>query len=71
MPVFDESQLEQCFDNHEFFDPECRDRRVREVNMRIKRCLGCPGLDLCRRHPEFWLQGEHNLQGQPLEVSWK
>ena len=64
MPVYDESQLEINFDAHDFFDPECRDRRVREVNMRTKRCLGCPGLKDCRSHPEFWLQGGQELEQQ-------
>ena len=57
MPVYDETQLQDSFDGHQFFDPQCFDRRVREVNMRTKRCLGCPGISACRRYPEFWLHG--------------
>lgn len=57
MPNYSEQYLEVYFDEHTFFDPQCHDRRVREVNMRIKRCLTCPGITECRRYPEFWLQG--------------
>lgn len=59
MPVYDEKKSRECFEGHEFFDPECRDRRVREVNMRTKRCLNCPGLVECRKYPEFWLQSDN------------
>lgn len=65
MPVYDESNLEKIFDDHKFFDPECFDRRVREVNMRTKRCLGCPGLSSCRKYPEFWLHGGEKLEEAP------
>jgi hypothetical protein len=57
MPEYKEAYLKKHFDNFFFFDPECRDRRVREINMRTKRCLVCPGLGDCRTHPDFWLQG--------------
>lgn len=57
MPVYKEAYLENHFDGFDFFDPECRDRRIREINMRTKRCLGCPGIENCRTHPEYWLQG--------------
>lgn len=57
MPNYSEPYLEKHFDEHRFFDPECHDRRVREVNMRTKRCLACPGISACRKYPEYWLQG--------------
>lgn len=41
-----------------FFRPECKDKRIREVMMRQRLCMPCPGLDRCRMHPEFWLEGE-------------
>ena len=62
MPLYKEQYLEVYFDAHDFFDPECRDRRNREVNMRGKRCLGCPGLETCRTYPEFWLQGQEQRE---------
>ena len=72
MPIYKEAYLEKHFDDFDFFDPQCRDQRVREVNMRSKRCLSCPGYrdpaevasgeqpkyDLCRTHPEYWLAGQ-------------
>lgn len=58
MPNYTETYLENNFDDHKFFDPECHDRRVREVNMRTKRCLNCPGLVECKMYPEYWLQGQ-------------
>ena len=57
MPVYKESFLETYFDKHLWFDPQCQDRRVREVNIRTKRCLGCPGLTRCKTYPEYWLVG--------------
>jgi hypothetical protein len=54
---YSEQFLEDYYDDHVFFDPQCRDRRIREVNMRTKRCLTCPGIQSCRNYPEFWLQG--------------
>lgn len=58
MPQYKDAYLAEHYDRFVFFDPKCRDRRVREVNQRTKRCLTCPGLKRCRLHPEFWLQGE-------------
>lgn len=55
---YKEAYLEKHFDNFVFFDPECVDKRVREVNMRIKRCLSCPGFQRCQEHPEYWLKGQ-------------
>ena len=57
MSNYSEQFLEDYYDDHVFFDPQCRDRRIREVNMRTKRCLTCPGIQSCRNYPEFWLQG--------------
>ncbi len=62
MPQYKEEYLTQVFDNFEFFDPQCRDRRTREINMRTKRCLPCPGFERCQTHPEFWLKGEEARQ---------
>ena len=58
MPEYKEEYLEMHFDGFEFFDPQCRDRRIREINMRTKRCLPCPGFERCQTHPEYWLKGQ-------------
>jgi len=58
MLEYSESYLEKYYDNFKFFDLECKDKRVMETNMRIKRCLKCPGKEQCKMHPEFWLDGE-------------
>ncbi|MGV8123946.1 MAG: hypothetical protein AB2L14_29705 [Candidatus Xenobiia bacterium LiM19] len=58
MLEFSRSYLKKYYDNFQFFDLECDDRRIREVYMRTRRCLRCPGLSQCRMHPEFWLEGE-------------
>ena len=68
MPVYKEEYLEIHFDDHDFFDPECHDRRVREVNMRTKRCLRCPGLAQCRLYPEYWLQGQEEREARNAEL---
>ncbi len=62
MPLYKEQYLENHFDGFDFFDPECRDRRVREINMRTKRCLPCPGFERCQSHPEYWLKGQEGRQ---------
>jgi hypothetical protein len=74
MSTYNETFLETYFDKHFWFDPQCADRRVREVNIRTKRCLGCPGLKLCKNYPEYWLVGlEHReaLNQQLAEASAK
>jgi hypothetical protein len=58
MPLYKEEYLEKHFDGFDFFDPQCRDRRTREINMRTKRCLPCPGFERCQSHPEYWLKGQ-------------
>lgn len=60
--------LRKHFDTFEFFDRECRDKRVREVNMRTRRCLKCPGREKCRWHPEFWLEGEAERLAEDLRL---
>lgn len=63
MPNYSEHYLEKHYDDHVFFDPQCNDRRIREVNMRTKRCLACPGIKACQNYPEYWLQG---LEGREV-----
>ncbi len=58
MPLYKEDYLEKHFDGFDFFDPQCRDWRIREINMRTKRCLPCPGFERCQSHPEYWLKGQ-------------
>ncbi len=58
MPQFSEAYLEVYLDDFKFLDPECHDTRVREVNMRTKRCNRCLGFNECKMHPHFWLFGE-------------
>lgn len=53
-----ESYLKKYFDNFKFFDIDCTDKRIREVAMRIKRCLKCKGFEKCKMHPDFWFEGE-------------
>ncbi len=53
-----ESYLKKYYDDFKCFDMECEDKRIRETNMRIKRCLRCPGRPNCRMNPTFWLEGE-------------
>ena len=43
-----------------FFRPECMDKRIREVMMRQNKCSDCPGMERCRMHPEFWLDGQED-----------
>lgn len=62
MAMYKEAYLEKHFDNFEFFDPECRDKRVREINMRTKRCLACCGFEQCQMHPDYWLKGREERQ---------
>jgi len=50
--------LERHADTFRFLDPECHDVRVREINMRTKRCNRCKGFDDCKMFPHFWLYGE-------------
>lgn len=65
MALYKPEYLQKYFDGFDFFDPECRDKRVREVCMRNKRCLACAGFERCQTHPEYWLKGEE----QRLEVN--
>ena len=53
-----ETYLKKYFDNFKFFDIDCTDKRIREVAMRIKRCLKCKGFEKCKMHPDFWFEGE-------------
>ncbi|MGE0491894.1 MAG: hypothetical protein AB7S38_21965 [Vulcanimicrobiota bacterium] len=54
---YKEAYLEKYFDNFEFFDPECRDKRVREVWLRTKRCLEDPGFEDFAMYPNNWMTG--------------
>jgi len=54
---YKEEYLEKHFDGFEFFDPECKDRRVREVWLRTKRCLDDPGFKDYQMHPSNWMTG--------------
>lgn len=63
VPQFTESYLENYFDDFEFFNPGCKDKRIREINMRTKFCMQCKGFESCKMHPHYWLEGEaHRLQ---------
>ena len=66
---FSEAFLEENFDNFEFFDPECRDRRVREVWMRTKRCLEDPGFGEFSMHPNNWMTGSEQRRTRNNELS--
>lgn len=55
---YSEAYLHERMDGFKFFDPNCEDTRYREVAMRQKVCLHCPGLDDCKTYPFFWLEGE-------------
>jgi hypothetical protein len=55
---YSEQYLVKNFDGVKFFDPECQDKRAREINMRAKRCLECSGLEDCKLYPNFWPGGE-------------
>lgn len=50
--------IDTYYVHFKFFKPECMDKRIREVMMRKKMCFTCPGIERCRMHPEFWLDGE-------------
>lgn len=58
MATYKETYLEAYLDEFRFLDPECHDTRVREINMRSKRCNRCQGFNECKMHPSFWLFGE-------------
>lgn len=58
MAQYKESYLQIYLDDFRFLDPECHDTRVREINMRTKRCNRCLGFNECKMHPHFWLFGE-------------
>ncbi|MHB2020913.1 MAG: hypothetical protein ACYCW6_28585 [Candidatus Xenobia bacterium] len=62
MAQFSEQYLHENFDNFEFFNPGCRDKRIREINMRTKYCLQCKGFEACKMHPHYWLEGEAQRQ---------
>lgn len=63
-----DAYLETYFQNFQFFDRECADKRVREINMRTRRCLMCPGREKCRWHPEFWLEGEAERLAEDIRL---
>lgn len=52
--------IKTYYEHFKFFKPECMDKRIREIMMRKRICLDCPGIDRCRMHPEFWLDGEED-----------
>jgi hypothetical protein len=68
MLEFSESYLRKNYDKFEFFDIECADKRVREIYMRTRRCLRCPGMEKCKMHPEFWLEGESLRLTEDLKI---
>lgn len=68
MQEYSKTYLHKHFENFEFFDVECKDKRVREINMRIRRCLRCPGMEHCKWHPEFWLEGEAERLAEDLKL---
>jgi len=68
MLEFCRSYLKKYYDNFQFFDLECDDRRIREVYMRTRRCLRSPGLAQCRMHPEFWLEGEGERLAEDMKL---
>ncbi len=68
MLEFSRSYLKKYYDKFQFFDLECDDRRIREVYMRTRRCLRCPGLVQCRMHPEFWLEGEGERIAEDMKL---
>lgn len=55
---YKDAYLTIFLEEFKFLDPECHDDRVREVNMRSKKCNRCLGLAECKMHPHFWLAGE-------------
>lgn len=61
MPLYKEEYLEKHFDDFNFFDPQCRDGRTREINMRTKRCLSCPGFHLEIEEPS-------RPEGRPMGI---
>lgn len=65
MVEYCESFLKKNFDSFKFFLPECHDKRIREINMRSKRCLKCPGLENCKAYPNFWAAGE----GERMQIN--
>jgi len=50
--------IDTYYVHFKFYKPECMDKRIREVMMRKNICVSCPGMERCRMHPEFWLDGE-------------
>jgi len=52
--------IKTYYEHFKFFKPECMDNRIREVMMRKNLCLECPGINRCRMHPEFWMEGEED-----------
>ena len=62
MTRYKEEYLVKYFDSFDFFDPSCRDKRLREVNMRSKRCPSRPGFEKCQTFPEYWLKGQEERQ---------
>jgi hypothetical protein len=68
MLEFSESYLRKNFDHFVFFDIECADKRVREIYMRTRRCLRCPGMERCKMHPDFWLEGESSRLSEDLRI---
>ena len=64
MIKFCKKYIKQYYEHFKFFKPECMDRRIREVMMRGKKCFNCPGIERCRMHPEFWLEGEEDRDAE-------
>ena len=66
---YKEEYLEKHFDGFDFFDPECRDRRVREVWLRTKRCLEDPGFADFKMHPTNWMTGAETRRAENNKMS--
>ncbi len=58
MVKYHEDYLEKYFDEYDFFNPEHRDRRVREVWLRTKKCLEeQKAFESFQLHPNNWVTG--------------
>ena len=71
MIKFCKKYIKTYYEHFKFFRPECMDKRIREVIMRRKLCFECPGLERCRMHPEFWLDGEEDRKAENKKLMKK
>ena len=63
--------IKRHYEHFRFFRPECKDYRIREVMMRNRLCFECPGLERCRMHPEFWLEGQEDRDAENIRLMKK